>query len=1081
MQRRQVPAGPLEDRLRDMILTHSDHGTGPSNSSLSQPHGLPLVEAQPPPATNAPHQKGGKKRPNQAQRRQMNLSIPVDPRPPPPQPRRHAGEQPFSNGQFRHDNSSLPLSYARQPAAYRGELQMQAFDVNTSSHPPGPRHREGLFSPAAPSSMNSNDWRQQQFNGFARGHQSRHTLYKPGGHHQPNFGPLQIMSQVDFMDRLCGSVLPNIEITLAEIAEKEGFRCRVEAICRHAITQHDRENGAAIYSDPSSVQLKCFGSLASGYATKAADMDLGLLSPMSWNSIGSPDSPIPRLVEKALLDAGLGARLLTKTRVPIIKLCELPGDQLWQSLVDQRTRWEKGIHDEDPDADEDILEDHTTPDGASTVHSDVPQSPTKAQRLGSQDLSGIHEGTTDREKLASLRQQNKQSLVSYYGKTRNLLHRLNGRDVTNATWTGFTQVEFILLDSVSSAFIDGLCDQDLKYRILCLPSFRASSSTLGPNCRSLCGALRLAEGETIVRMLEKTAPQTGSLQFQQDRDNLVAWWKSLQQEKCFGSDPMLFNKELQLVLERLRQLPAVQLTQLRQEPYEAPNLYYARVIKLITGTLVQQMKPTSTDTLPEAIEYYINGIRDGREREEVRLFASSSKVLSARSVSRKHQAIHLAASYERAIEQGLYPQNELPLLKKYISILRSDLTQASHHPNDFIIPVTKDHIRLLDVIKLMADPSTLAPNQPKGRYQDVLPKSGVGVQCDINFSATLALQNTLLLRCYSHTDPRVRPMILFVKHWAKVRDINTPYRGTLSSYGYVLMVLHYLVNIATPFVCPNLQELGRGDPNLPSDAFEAINTGVNELGGRDVRFWRDEGDIQRLASQGLLNQNTETIGSLLRGFFEYYAQGNFMSAAPKRGFHWGREALSLRSHGGLVLKTDKGWTGAKVVIQPQAGPPPNPAEPETTTQIGQMHPEQPSSPDKAAGLTPSTSTTTTGGDQAAKRPKEVKEVRHRYLLAIEDPFELEHNVARTVTHNGIVAIRDEFRRAWRIIQSAGAGVTTGGGGGGSEAPAAEDLMEDVKLRAEMAEKRQFAELLQEIHGTQILMPESVGPAAAVLR
>ena len=56
-------------------------------------------------------------------------------------------------------------------------------------------------------------------------------------------------------------------------------------------------------------------------------------------------------------------------------------------------------------------------------------------------------------------------------------------------------------------------------------------------------------------------------------------------------------------------------------------------------------------------------------------------------------------------------------------------------------------------------------------------------------------------------------------------------------------------------------------------------------------------------------------------------------------------------------------------------------------------------------------------------PSQQKEVRHRYLFAIEDPFELAHNVARTVTHNGIVAIRDEFRRSWRIIQAEGRGQT----------------------------------------------------------
>ncbi|KAL8746689.1 MAG: hypothetical protein Q9184_007713, partial [Pyrenodesmia sp. 2 TL-2023] len=50
-----------------------------------------------------------------------------------------------------------------------------------------------------------------------------------------------------------------------------------------------------------------------------------------------------------------------------------------------------------------------------------------------------------------------------------------------------------------------------------------------------------------------------------------------------------------------------------------------------------------------------------------------------------------------------------------------------------------------------------------------------------------------------------------------------------------------------------------------------------------------------------------------------------------------------------------------------------------------------------------------------------QEVRQRYLFAIEDPFEINHNIARTVVHNGIVAIRDEFRRANRLIHQAGNG------------------------------------------------------------
>jgi terminal uridylyltransferase len=113
----------------------------------------------------------------------------------------------------------------------------------------------------------------------------------------------------------------------------------------------------------------------------------------------------------------------------------------------------------------------------------------------------------------------------------------------------------------------------------------------------------------------------------------------------------------------------------------------------------------------------------------------------------------------------------------------------------------------------------------------------------------------------------------------------------------------------------------------------------------------------------------------------------------------------------LQTKQDKGWTGAKTVIEAQnvgAHPPPQSEQTAST---------------KSDDKEPAGKETATQPKQAngAVKNTEFKEVRHRYLFAIEDPFELDHNVARTVTHNGIVSIRDEFRRAWRIIKSAGNG------------------------------------------------------------
>src|SRR5205085_8135996 len=101
------------------------------------------------------------------------------------------------------------------------------------------------------------------------------------------------------------------------------------------------------------------------------------------------------------------------------------------------------------------------------------------------------------------------------------------------------------------------------------------------------------------------------------------------------------------------------------------------------------------------------------------------------------------------------------------------------------------------------------------------------------------------------------------------------------------------------------------------------------------------------------------------------------------------DVLSLRTTGGIIFKRTKGWTGAK------------------TTVVQSSHPGQ-----------------------------ETKEIRHRYLFAIEDPFEVEHNVARTVTHNGICTIRDEFRRAWKII------------GGAVRGESVEDILQPVEEQKE---------------------------------
>lgn len=142
-----------------------------------------------------------------------------------------------------------------------------------------------------------------------------------------------------------------------------------------------------------------------------------------------------------------------------------------------------------------------------------------------------------------------------------------------------------------------------------------------------------------------------------------------------------------------------------------------------------------------------------------------------------------------------------------------------------------------------------------------------------------------------------------------------------------------------------------------------------------------------------------------------------------------------------MSKQEKGWVGAKTVIETTTV-----AAPSTPSHHAQTH-EQSETKSTAA---PVKESEVKSSKPQVKTLEETKEIRHRYLFAIEDPFELDHNVARTVTHNGIVSIRDEFRRAWRLIKNIGRPEQT------------EELLDPANSKNE--NQAGLQELLDSIHG-----------------
>lgn len=178
---------------------------------------------------------------------------------------------------------------------------------------------------------------------------------------------------------------------------------------------------------------------------------------------------------------------------------------------------------------------------------------------------------------------------------------------------------------------------------------------------------------------------------------------------------------------------------------------------------------------------------------------------------------------------------------------------------------------------------------------------------------SLALLNTSLLMTYSSIDPRVRVLASIIKLWAKNRDINNPSSHTLSTYGYILMMLHFLIqfkgssnnstttnekgfrqhqnkNYEDVSILPNLQWIdpflqasNKNKKNMQRNPFSTLSHKPKQAQflmthprvpdyAVNTYFCRppDEKSL-RIIQQNFSGNNRTSVGILLASFFRYYA------------------------------------------------------------------------------------------------------------------------------------------------------------------------------------------------------------------
>ncbi|CAF4598971.1 unnamed protein product [Rotaria socialis] len=212
-----------------------------------------------------------------------------------------------------------------------------------------------------------------------------------------------------------------------------------------------------------------------------------------------------------------------------------------------------------------------------------------------------------------------------------------------------------------------------------------------------------------------------------------------------------------------------------------------------------------------------------------------------------------------------------------------------------------------------------------------------GTEIDISLNNILPLENTRLLKTYSNIDPRVRELGVMVKYFAKrltiagffgasgprvgydriVSDFNPTdpkpgirqnllvlvgfhkfnigdaSHGTLSSYAYTIMVIHFLQQIQPPVV-PVLQQLR--DPKSIESPITQTCVGWN------VYFYNDLTKLSKLWNNYGLNKLSS--GDLWIEFLRYYTER----------FDYNKNIVTIRQFKPL-LRRENGWLRPTIAIE----------------------------------------------------------------------------------------------------------------------------------------------------------------------
>ena len=213
------------------------------------------------------------------------------------------------------------------------------------------------------------------------------------------------------------------------------------------------------------------------------------------------------------------------------------------------------------------------------------------------------------------------------------------------------------------------------------------------------------------------------------------------------------------------------------------------------------------------------------------------------------------------------------LVKPYGSIVNNFMTEWGDID---ICIIPKDNSSINNYLEYLEEIKEEAVNNQKiaccnimERYQRFLilkiKDIKTNIDLDITVQNILPILNTNLIRLYSLLDQRFHILGTFLKFWVKKNHIHGALDKYLSSYALLLLIIHYLQNIAEPKILPILQEI----QNIQKEY-------IYYFEGKELKtnLYFEE-DLEKINNYMSIindkNENKNSVIELLVGFFEFYA------------------------------------------------------------------------------------------------------------------------------------------------------------------------------------------------------------------